>query len=108
MKYAYAWEKLYVAVKTLAASDSRIQDRLAAAWLHSGMRLSSPVTSYLPEDLQGEYNAIDEALTRIKDPERGAINATCAALSTDEASELVDRIVSLYDSVCREHYRSWK
>ncbi|AUX28172.1 MULTISPECIES: hypothetical protein [Sorangium] len=108
MKHGYAWEKLYMTVRILAASDQRLQERLAAAWVHSGIRLSYGVAPDLPEDLQAEYNAIHDALTKVQDPDQGSVNATCAALSTDEASELVQRIVSLYDSVCREYYRSWK
>lgn len=104
MKYDYAWEKLYTAVKTLAASEVRIQERLAAAWLYSGVRLSNAVTPYLPKDLQPEYDAIHAALTKVSDSERGAINATCAAMSDEEASNLAERIVTLYDSVCRAHY----
>ncbi|HMY18390.1 MAG TPA: hypothetical protein PKA58_18820, partial [Polyangium sp.] len=99
MKYGYAWEKLYTAVKTLAASEERIQDRLAAAWLHSGVRLSNPVAQYLPDDLQPEFEAIHAALTKVSDPDRGAIAATCAAMSDDEASDLAERIVTLYDAV---------
>jgi hypothetical protein len=108
MMYDYAWEKLYTAVKTLATSKGRLQDRLAAAWLYSGMRLSNSVTSYLPKDLQAEYDLIDAALTKIQDPVLGAINATCAALPDDEADEIADRIVTLYDEVCRAHYQSDK
>lgn len=104
MKYDYAWEKLYTAVKTLAASEERIQERLAAAWLHSGARLSYTVTPYLPEDLQAEYEAIHAALTKVSDSDRGAIRATCAAMSDDEASDLAENIVTLFDSVCRVHY----
>lgn len=108
MKYGYAWEKLYIATKTLAASEERIQERLAAAWMHSGARLSYAVTPYLPDDLQAEYEAIHAALTKVSDPDRGAINATCAAMSDDEASDLAEKIVTLYDSVCRAHYGSEK
>lgn len=104
MKYGYAWEKLYVAVKTLAASEERLQERLAAAWIHSGARLSYSVTPYLPNELQAEYDSIHKALTNVSDSDRGAVAATCAAMSDDEASDLAERIVSLYDSVCRTHY----
>ena len=105
MKYGYAWEKLLVTVQTLAASSAPIQMRLAFAWTGSGVRLSYG-GPYLPAELQGEYDAIHSALTAITDPAEGSINASCAAMSDDVAAALVERIVSLYTSVCRAHYQS--
>jgi hypothetical protein len=104
MKYGYAWEKLSAAVQTLAASDLPLQQRLAAAWIYSGSRLAHSPSPYLPTDLQARYDELHADLTKIDDPNAGAINATCAAMSDEAASSIAERIVSLYDATCAAYY----
>jgi hypothetical protein len=106
MKHGKAWEKLHLAVHTLATSTEGLQDRLASAWVHSGSLLALGAPSGLPAELQVEYDAINDALTKVHDPAQGGINATCATMSDEDARRLAERIVNLYDSVCRAHYRA--
>lgn len=103
-RYSYAWEKLYVAVGTLASGTGTIQERLAAAWVHSLIRLGhSTPPHYLDGEDLAEYEAIYEAVTRTPGPE-GSINTTCAAMSDEEAGHLAERVVSLYEAVAREYH----
>lgn len=103
-KYGYAWEKLYVGMRSLAGSGT-IQDRLIAAW-RSGIYLLRNRDNLPDEVLYDELNKICDALTAKEDPtggREGKLTATVVQMSDDEAEEWARRILSLYDNVTRLH-----
>ena len=105
MRYGYAWEKLFATVQALAEGSGSIQDRLCNAWVSSAIRLQGANPSHLPPDLQPEFDAIHDALTRVKNPDPGYIRATCDVLTDEEASEFAGRIVSLFNGVAEAYFR---
>jgi hypothetical protein len=98
----YIWEKLMASVSSIAEVDRPVKFRLANAYISQlsrleetpSMRLELP--ERLAEDLREVLRRLDEAYrpsntTPVGDFDFGA----------DEASEIIGKIVSVYDSVCR-------
>ena len=62
MDLSYTWEKLYLAVNAMAASNRSIQDRLASAHFHVDVLRSED----FPEDLQERFKNIVATLTAVQ------------------------------------------
>lgn len=103
--YAYAWEKLFNTVLTLAKAEGSVQERLARAWLRYGTRLTIPSTPCLPDQLQSDLDEIHAALIGYSQDDTQA-TANILAMSSDEAGAWVRRIVGLYDDLCQVYYRA--
>ncbi len=99
VKYEYAWQKLYVALRCLASAGS-IKERLVKAWRSGIYRL---VDHLADRNLAVELTAIREALTARTDPDsgKGSVAATVAQMSEDEACGWSMRIVDLAVDITR-------
>lgn len=95
----HVWDRFFVAVSTLATGPGSIQQRLADAYIHGLIRLKP---EDLPTELQGEFRAVVDALTR-EEPKRseGPILARTRAMSADEAGRLAEKILVIYDGIAR-------
>ena len=91
----YAWEKLHLAVLSLAASSSPLKLRLEGACIPNllSVRDEDLPTAKLKEKFADLYKDLF--------PGTGTLADHLLYLSDDEVSELARRIVSLYDHVCR-------
>ena len=83
---AYAWEKLFLAVTTLASSNSDLRSRLADAW------------HYWPS--AGTYDSY-LSLKTVLSSEDGLVKKLDRT-SDEDVSDLAKRIVSLFNTVARE------
>jgi hypothetical protein len=100
----YIWEKLMVSVSALAEGDGELKHRLANAYVSALIRLeggpSMPLE--LPEHLAGELR---DVLRRLKDSYQAGPTSRDPigdfTFDNEEAREIVGKILSLYDSVCR-------
>jgi hypothetical protein len=99
----YIWEKLMVSISTLADGDGEIKHRLADAYMSQLLQLedSPSMPLDLPEHLAGELR---EVLRRLGDAyQAGPAKDPMGGFTFDneEAREIVGKILSSYDSVCR-------
>ena len=100
MGHDYGWEKLFVAVLSLAGSPDTIQQRLLNAFISSLIRIRPEED--LPQGIQDEFKTLREQLThRPARGNEGTAAATILAMTEEEASKHAETIVGLYDSVCR-------
>ena len=101
MSLNYTWEKLFVAVLGMAKSDESLQDRLVGAHLS----FHTLGDEDFPEgELRESFQEIMHALTwRPAKGDEGTVRATTSLMGNQEAAELVEKIVSLYDKVAQLH-----
>ncbi len=100
MSLEYAWEKLYITVRNLASGTGSIQERLADAYISGGYILGLGTQNELPTDLQPSYAAINRTMTRVPaQGDEGDIVATTRQMSDDEAVEVAEQIVDLFNEV---------
>lgn len=100
MSIDHSWEKLNLAVNSLARSTQSLQKRLATAYIYN---LSHLRIEELPEEMRDEFQQVRRELTKVEPiADEGRIAATTNEMSDDEAGELISRIVSMYDAVVRE------
>ena len=102
MDLSYTWEKLYLAVNAMAASNRSIQDRLASAYLHFDVLRSGD----FPEDLQERFKNIVATLTAVQaEGNGGKVKATVRRMSDETACQLANQIVELLGAVSRDKFR---
>ena len=100
----YIWEKLMVSVSALAEGDGELKHRLANAYVSALIRLEDgpSVLLELPEHLAGELR---DVLRRLKVSYRAGLTGRDPigdfTFDNEEAREIVGKILSCYDSVCR-------
>lgn len=100
MSLEYAWEKLYITVRALASGTGSIQERLADAYLSGGYLLDLARGDDLPADLLPSYDAINARMTRIPaQGDEGSIVASARQMGDEEAKELAEQIVDLFNEV---------
>lgn len=91
----YGWEKLHLAVNSLAGSGSQ-SERLVSAITFNLIHIE-PNTN-LPESIHSEFNSFMERMS----PDNGAtVQATVDQLNEIELKQAIEEIISMYDSVCR-------
>ncbi|MEA5617900.1 hypothetical protein VB711_08620 [Cronbergia sp. UHCC 0137] len=101
MSLNYTREKLYSAVEILASSNESIQDRLHSAYINALIRLHEP--NDFPEELREEFNEINKRLTEIQaTSNEGSVQATTTKMSEEEAGNVAEKIVTLYDQIARK------
>ncbi len=90
----YAKEKYYRAASSLASGEGEINERLELAAL--ALSVLSPQD--VPAEHRDEHNSIHAALTRCEAEVEGegTIHATIRQMPAKEASEIAERIFSLY------------
>src|SRR5690349_11992273 len=106
MALDYAWEKFYVAVDTLASGTGSIQERLADAYMSALIRL---YPADLPKNLREDFEKLRVTMRRIEPTsDEGRITAAARAMSTDEAQQWAEKIVSMFNHIAREFYSQTK
>ncbi len=95
--YGYGWEKLSQAVSTIATSQGSLQERLRHAYMPT---LSSVGSANVPDDQEEILAQIKARLTStLAKGGEGGLAASTAALSDEDARQLIDKIVYLYGDV---------
>jgi hypothetical protein len=99
MRYGYAWEKLYNAVRALLLGEGPIKERLGKAFLlHlSGLRLDQ-----LPETKREEFQEICREITSAETVgDVGKIAASVAAMSEERASAIAEKVFEIFVDISR-------
>lgn len=92
------YERLRLAVESLATGRGSLQDRLYYAFLHICVfRVED-----FPERLRNEFREISEEMTKFEGDE-GSIKATCKVMSDDEAEKIAQRIFDLFTTITRRY-----
>jgi hypothetical protein len=88
-------QKLYQVMSSLVSGEGEIKGRLVSAGLTLVTKILGP--KEFPPELREEYEAIHRDLTS-KAPVgiEGSLNATIQSLTPQEASQLAERVFSLY------------
>jgi hypothetical protein len=95
--YSYGWEKLSQAVATIATSQGSLQERLQSAYMPA---LSAVRPVNVPDEQLETLAEIKERLTSTPAKgSEGGLAASAAALSDQDAVELISKIVYLYGYV---------
>jgi hypothetical protein len=94
MDYAFAWEKLLVAVQIVASGSGSLEGRLKDAYTSSLIRIRAD--RHLDDDLQQQYIQLRDAIAS-DDP---AI-APLSAKTDEELQQIAVGLVSLFDKVAR-------
>lgn len=92
----YAWEKLRVAIETLAGGQRDLRERIYDAYISALMKLTP---EDFPKGLGREFAYLLDRLTReepVKQDE-GKVMATLNSMNEVELSSIVEKIVSIYD-----------
>ncbi len=93
----YSWEKLFVAVDSLATGTDSLQMRLANAFGGSLMRLTP---KDFPEELRPRFEFIERMMTTAEPQgDEGPIVATARKMSDREAVDVAKAILSLYHDI---------
>ncbi|MDT8332903.1 hypothetical protein RQ831_17750 [Roseomonas gilardii] len=95
MKYGYIYEKLMSATRSLATSDESLRVRLRNAYL-AMHTLDHDETAWANDGSRDRYRDVVRRLTRLPDPQQGALDATLAVLTTDEMILIAEDIWALF------------
>lgn len=96
-KYRYGWEKFHAAVHSLAG-EGTIKERLENAYTFNIIHLRCD--NDIPEELHGEFNELVAMMTSVDD-QNGSVHATVYAMDELERSRVIEKIIGIYDSICR-------
>ena len=95
----YIREKCRVAVISLAWGTESLQERLSDSYISALERLKA---EELPPEMRDDFESVVYELTKIKPTsDEGSLAASVAQLDDDTANELIERIVGLFETVCR-------
>lgn len=98
-EYRYGWEKLHLAVHSLAGNGSQAE-RLINAVVFNLVQIRAE--DNLPEALRDEFKEFMEWITSVQAEDNGGnVAATINALDEISRSKAVEKIIGFYDSVCR-------
>ncbi|MFC1751408.1 hypothetical protein ACFL2V_21750 [Pseudomonadota bacterium] len=99
MEFKYGWEKLHMAVHSLAGSASQ-PERLSNAVVFSLIHITPE--NDLPEEIRDEFKEFMSDITNVEaKADEGSVQATVNTLDELQISNHVDKIISFYDTVCR-------
>jgi hypothetical protein len=102
MSLSYTWEKFHVAVSSLASGTGSIQERLCNAYTYSLMLLEVHKPDDLPAEMRDDFEQIVRELTAVEPVgSEGSVQASTNAMTDLKASEIAEKIVSLYDEITR-------
>lgn len=100
MSLSYTWQKLHAAVLILASGTGTIQERLCDAYVDSLIRLHDP--NDFPLEMRKDFEAIQKELTAVPPSgNEGSAKASTNDMTDDKASEIAEKIVSMYDEITR-------
>ncbi len=96
----YGWEKFYTGVLTLAQGDWPVRRRLAEAYVSSIMHVRPDED--LPPELRQDFAYIKDALSRVPAKgDEGSAASSAAALDDLEVHKIVEKIVTMADSLAK-------
>lgn len=100
MSLSYAFEKLSVAISSMAKDTNSLQERLRGAYL-----IFHPLRAEdFPRDLSNQYREIEKSLTKVPAVgDEGTVMATTRAMSDEEAAKLIESIVDLFTEVAERY-----
>ena len=98
MSLGYAWQKFFAAVQTLADGTGSLQDRLKDAF---GGALIHLQPQDLPKEHRNEFADLRARITKETSLGDGTIAATTSVMSDEDAMQIADQIVSMYDSIAQ-------
>ena len=99
MSISYGWEKLHTAVHSLCGNGSQ-SERLVSAVVFSLIRIEPKED--LPEELQEEFEEfMKQMISTPAKGDEGTAQATINTLDEMQIKNAIEKIISLYDSVCR-------
>ncbi len=97
--FSYGWEKLHIAVQSLAGAADQKQ-RLVNAVV-SGLIHITP-NSNLPPEIRSDFAQFIGEITSVKtEGDEGNIRATVDSLDEMGVHRAVEKIIGFYDTVCR-------
>ncbi|MBZ0298949.1 MAG: hypothetical protein K8J31_04365 [Anaerolineae bacterium] len=99
--YFYPHEKFSSAIYTLATGAEMLQNRIADAYI-SHLHTLEPED--LPESIQDQFRNLCQRLTRIKDVQRGSVQATMNFMNDADAREVAIQIVEMFQAITRAYY----
>ena len=103
MNYKYGWEKLHMAVHSLAGSASQ-SERLVNAVVFSLIHITPE--NDLPDEMRDEFKEFMSDITSVEAiGDEGSVQATVEAMDEMQISNCAEKIIGFYDSVCR-HMKS--
>lgn len=101
--YSYGWEKLHLAMHTLAGNGSQA-DRLQGAIVSNLIRIKS--NEDLPPNIRADFDAFMRQMTSVKAKgDEGTAKATVDSLDESGRQQAIDKIIEFYDAVCRHMER---
>ena len=89
--YSNLLERLQEAVRLLKQQGDTPKERLTSAILH----VAALMTKEFPPDLQAEWDALQKAIQRVSDEERGSARASIDAMTHDEVQRWSDVIIRI-------------
>lgn len=99
MSYSYGWEKLHLAVHSLAGALSQ-KERLVHAIGNSLIHITPE--NDLPAELRDEFKEFMTGITSVEViGNEGRVRATVDSLDEIEMNRAIEKIISFYDAVCR-------
>jgi len=102
MKYEThnTYERLRLAVESLATGRERLQERLYYSFLNIHVfRVED-----FPEILRNEFKEISEEMTKVTPiGDEGSIKATCNVMGDEEAEKIAQRIFDLFTTIARRY-----
>ncbi|MDH4318645.1 MAG: hypothetical protein OEV64_09670 [Desulfobulbaceae bacterium] len=97
--YDYGWEKLHLAVHSLAGASTQ-KERLVNAVAYNLIHIIPE--NNLPPELRDEFKQFMEEITSVEAKgNEGRVRATVDSLDEIGTSRAIEKIISLYDTVCR-------
>jgi hypothetical protein len=98
----HVWERLFLAVLAMAQGEGSAKDRLIGACIGPFTVLRPEELASLPTSIREEFEAIRQRITRVEPTDdEGSIAASIHAMDAHEVRSLVERLVTLFDSVAR-------
>lgn len=97
--YSYGWEKLHLAVHSLAGASPQ-KERLANAVVYNLIYITPE--NDLPPELRDEFKQFMEEITSVEiKRNEGTAQATVDSLDEIGTSRAIEKIIGFYDTVCR-------
>ena len=99
---SYIGEKFFEAIRRLAIEDKSIKERLYDAVVYNILGLTyNDFSKEGYDDLWDQHKKLIDELTRVDAlSDEGTLRATINKMSSKEASEIANKIVSMFNEIC--------
>ncbi|QQX57447.1 hypothetical protein [Pseudomonas chlororaphis] len=97
--YSYGWEKLHLAVHSLAGNSTQAE-RLVNAIIFNLIHIRPDEN--LPSSMREEFEEFMNQMSSVKAKgDEGTVEATVSTLDEWGRKQAIEKIISFYDTVCR-------